>query len=139
MFLFLLAHTALAGDEGAARAAVAARAEVQAYVAGIRNAEAKYDAEHDGYLSAGGGARAYGELSTTPHAWVGGERWNRLGWAPDTKLRSAYWVTIGKSEAGAQEYIVHGIIDADGDGCAYEVIATSTVPSMVIPGTAACW
>ena len=138
MVLFLFAHTALAGNEIAAQAA-AARAEVNAYVAGIRNAEAKYDAEFDGYLAVGSGSRAYGELSTTPHVWVGGEQWSLLGWAPDKALRSAYWVTIGMNEAGAQGYVVHGIIDANGDGCAYEVVATSAVVSMVIPGTAACW
>lgn len=49
MALFLFAHTALVGSEIDAQAA-AARAEVNAYVAGIRHAEARYDAAFDGYL-----------------------------------------------------------------------------------------
>jgi hypothetical protein len=90
MVLFLFAHTALAGNEIAAHAA-AARAEVNAHVAGIRHAEAKFDAEHDGYLAVGSGSRAYGVLSTTPHVWVGGEQWSRLGWAPDKAGTAACW------------------------------------------------
>ena len=125
---------ASANDAGFMQAIVEAQGEVTRNVAEIRNASLKYNAETNTYLAAGGAVRAYGELTPTPHPWVGGERWNKLGWKPAGKLRSAYWVTTS-----GMDFTVHGVIDADGDGCAFEVVASATTEPTPVPGTLACW
>ena len=134
MLVMLIIASARANDAGFMQAIVEAQAEVRKNMKEIRATEMMYHTVNDAYLAAGGAVRAYGELTPVPHAWVGGERWNKLGWKPAGKLRSAYWVTTS-----GMDFTVHGVIDADGDGCAFEVVASATTEPTPVPGTLACW
>ncbi len=90
-------------------------------MASLATAELSYDAHFDGFLALGDAATARAELKEQPRIWKGGEAYTRIGWTPDEPLRGALWVETINGPKGPG-FIVHGIVDANGDGCVYELI-----------------
>lgn len=90
----------------------AERAEVQAHVEAIRDAELAWYKSHGNYLAVSSreAARAQGPGEAL-RPWEGGPDWDALGWAPEGTVRGAYWV-----EVNGGGFVVRGISDVDGDG-----------------------
>lgn len=51
--------------------------------------------------------------------------WSKIGWTPTKPLAGGYWVEL--TDDGAN-FIVHGVIDTDGDGQVAEFVATADKP-----------
>lgn len=116
----------------------AKRSEVNGAVDGIKNAEAKYDAEHDGYLNAAVQPRADGSLGKGQVAWVTtATDWISLGWAPDGNIRGNYLVAVTAASGSgvAETYTITGKSDVDDDGQLYTVTGTPTANATVTSGT----
>jgi type IV pilus assembly protein PilA len=115
----------------------AKRSEVNGAVDGIKNAEAKYDAEHDGYLNAAVQPRDDGALNKAQTAWVTtATDWISLGWAPDGNVRGNYVVVVTAASGTSPEtYTITGKSDVDDDSQLYVVTATPTGNAAVTSGT----
>ncbi len=115
----------------------AKRSEVNGAVDGIKNAEAKYDAEHDGYLNAAVQPRADSALSKAQVAWTTtATDWISLGWAPDGNVRGNYLVAVtAASGTTPQTYTITGKSDVDDDSQLYTVTATPDANATVTSGT----
>lgn len=105
----------------------AKRAELPGNVDGIKTAELAYDAAFDGFVPVGSEAEARRVLGKTPHAWVGGPDWERIGWSPGGPVRGGYWV-----EVGAGDFEVHALCDVDGDGEPAEYVATRSTNATLV-------
>ncbi len=94
--------------------------EVSSTVREIAATEAKYDAEHDGFIAAGTplGPKGAASLGNAYKTWNGGSTWTSLGWGAGNRVRATYWVTVPPTK---DSYVVHGAIDLNGDGCATHV------------------
>ena len=115
----------------------AKRSEVNGAVDGIKNAEAKYDAEHDGYLNAAVQPRADSALNKAQIAWnTTATDWISLGWAPDGNVRGNYLVAVtAASGTTPQSYTITGKSDVDDDSQLYTVTATPDANVAVTSGT----
>ena len=115
----------------------AKRSEVNGAVDGIKNAEAKYDAEHDGYLNALVQPRGDTLLGKAQTAWVTtATDWISLGWAPDGNVRGNYAVLVtAASGTTPQTYTITGKSDVDDDSQLYTVTATPDTNATVTSGT----
>ncbi len=109
----------------------ARRAELPGALAEIRIAEMAYEAAFDEFLALPPSPRPVEALSREAVPWPRPEAWERLGWRPDEDLRGTYWVEV--SEDGG--FVVHGMIDADGDGVPahYTVSKDETEPVQLTP------
>jgi hypothetical protein len=94
----------------------ALRAEVPVNVRAIALAERAHFAENARYVAV---PRADAKLGREPAPFAGGPEWTQLGWSPDGPLRGTYWV-----EVAGDGFVVHGAIDADGDGVPAEFTVT---------------
>ena len=115
----------------------AKRSEVNGAVDGIKNAEAKYDAEHDGYLDAAVQPRGDGVLNKAQTAWnTVAADWISLGWAPDGNVRGNYMVAVVPAAGTVpQSYVITGKSDVDDDSQVYIVTATPDTNATVTAGT----
>jgi type IV pilus assembly protein PilA len=115
----------------------AKRSEVNGAVDGIKNAEAKYDAEHDGYLNAALKPRTDAALDKSQFAWdATAADWLSIGWMPDGSVRGNYLVVVtGASGSTLQTYTITGKSDVDDDSLPYTVTATPDANTTVTPGT----
>ena len=115
----------------------AKRSEVNGAVDGIKNAEAKYDAEHDGYLAAATEPRDDGTLGKSQVSWdTAAAEWISLGWAPDGNIRGNYTVVLIAGGTGVPEsYTITGKSDVDDDSQLYVVTAGPSSNATVTPGT----
>jgi len=64
-------------------------------------------------------------------SWSSGSTFDKLGWGPDGNVRGTDQVEL---DPNGYDFIVHGWIDADGDGFPAHYTATKSVnPVMVTP------
>ncbi len=115
----------------------AKRSEVNGAVDGIKNAEAKYDAEHDGYLNTALKPRADSALDKQMVAWdTTATDWLSIGWTPDGNVRGNYVVVVtAASGTTPQTYTITGKSDVDDDSLLYTVTATPELNTSVTAGT----
>jgi hypothetical protein len=106
----------------------AKRSEVPANVDGIMTAELSYDAAFDTFVPAGSKAQALRSLSKEQHTFESDAGFQTIGWQPDGLVRGGYWV-----ELHGDSFVVHGIIDADGDGEYAEYVADGG-PARLVTG-----
>ena len=98
----------------------AKRAEVPANVDGIKTAQLAYDAAFDTFVHIPEPwPRPVGALGRSQVRWDPGSDFDTLGWAPDGQVRGTYWVVVH-----GDDFEVHGMIDADGDGQPAHYMAT---------------
>ncbi len=95
--------------------------EVFMNVDGIKTAQAAYMAEHGSFLPAGPHPRPVEALDPQQAEWTSGSAFDVLGWSPDGPVRGTYQVVVLPDSS---DFIVHGWIDADGDGVPAHVTAT---------------
>jgi len=104
----------------------AKRAEAPSYVDGIKTAELAYDAAFDTFVavppmvpdSSPGKAQ---------RGWPSGSAFDTLGWGPGGEVRGSYWVDVQ-----GNNFVVHGIIDVDGDGKPAHYTATKTINAVMV-------
>ena len=109
----------------------AKRAEVPSNVDGIKTAQLAYDAAFDEFVPAGPHPVRPEELDENPRSWSREEGFDTLGWGPDGDVRGTYMVEV---ERGGRDFVVHGWIDADGDGePAHYTARRSTNAALVTP------
>ena len=102
----------------------AMRAEVPSNINGIKTAQLAHDAAFDAFVPAGVWPRAVELLDEQPQPWSPGSAYEALGWAPDGQVRGTYQVEV---LPGGRDFIVHGWIDADGDGVPAHFTARKSV------------
>lgn len=111
----------------------AKRAEAFANVDGIRDAQLHYKEAFDMYVPCGSRAEAEATLRRgNPKAqrdWEVGTCWDTLGWAPDGKVRGAYWAEVSSEHEHLE---VWGIIDIDGDGEFAVSMATDSLETVLL-------
>jgi len=95
--------------------------EVRANLTGIKTAQFAHKAKHGSFLAAGPHPRSLDDLSPAPADWTPGSAFDTLGWAPDGAVRGTYQV---EAKPDSLDFIVHGWIDADGDGVPAHFTAT---------------
>jgi len=107
------------------------RAEVPSYVDGIKTAQIAYDAMYDTYIQVTSFyPRPTSQLNSQQASWPSGSSFDDLGWAPDGKVRGSYRVLSTSST----DFLVTGMIDADGDGNPAVFTATKSInTTMVTP------
>ncbi len=106
-------------------------AEVRQNVNAIKTAQAAYKASHGSFLPAGPHPRSLESLSPRPADWTSGSAFDALGWSPDGRVRGTYQVEVLPDSI---DFIVHGWIDADGDGVPAHYTATKeSVAKRVTP------
>lgn len=104
----------------------AKRSEVPANVEAIRTAELAYQAAFEEFVEVSSEREAMrSPPGRDPQDWLGGEDWERLGWAPDDPLRGVYWVELSDDDG----FVVYGRCDVDGDGEYAEYRATRDEPA----------
>ena len=115
----------------------AKRSEVNGAVDGVKNAEAKYDAEHDGYLNCATKPRADAALDKSQVAWdTTATDWLSIGWTPDGNVRGNYGVVVtAASGTTPQSFTITGKSDVDDDSLLYTVTATPDLNATVTSGT----
>jgi hypothetical protein len=105
--------------------------EVRMNLVGIKTAQFAHKASYGSFLPAGPHPRNLDDLSAAPAEWTSGSAFDTLGWAPDGAVRGTYQVEVLPDSL---DFIVHGWIDADGDGVPAHFTATrSTHPVRVTP------
>ncbi len=106
----------------------AKRAEAPAHVDGIKIAEVAYGSAFDSFVE---------QTSFVPdddpkmyqRTWPQSTNFNKLGWAPDGKVRGSYRVhTVSEAE----DFIVGGIIDIDDDDINAVYTATKTTDARLL-------
>lgn len=107
----------------------AKRSEVPSNVKGIKTAEMGYDAAFDQFVQIST-AHPVATVGKTQVDWAGGNAdFQKLGWAPDGKVRGQYSVgttAVGGSTAGG-DFTVTGICDVDGDAVPASYTATKSI------------
>ena len=106
----------------------AKRSEVPSNVKGIKTAELGYDAAFDTFVQAT--AHPTTTASKQQVDWAGGNAdFQKLGWAPDGKVRGVYTVTTTAAGGGSAggDFTVTGTCDVDGDGVIAQYTATKSV------------
>jgi len=107
--------------------------EVRANLYGIKTAQFAYEASYGSFLAVGPHPRNLDDLSMAPAEWTSGSAFDTLGWAPDGPVRGIYQVEVLPYSL---DFIVHGWIDADGDGVpAHFTVTKSTQPERVTPNS----
>ncbi len=96
--------------------------EMKENVNAIKTAQAAYKASNGAFLAAGPHPRSLAKLNPSPAEWTPGSAFDTLGWSPDGPVRGTYQVEV---LSGSLDFIVHGWIDADGDGVPAHFTATS--------------
>ncbi len=106
----------------------AKRAEIPANVDGIKTSEMGYDAAFDHFVLVD--AHPSGTVGKTQVDWSGGNnKFQKLGWQPDGKVRGKYQVST-TAVAGATpggDFIATGTCDVDGDGTTAQYTATKSI------------
>ncbi len=86
-----------------------------------------HEAAYDSYVAIKDISMLYGS-ATSASVWPS-EYTEKLGYTPDSLLVwGHYWVEVS---ADGRNFYVHGVIDADGDGCMHHVVGTQTETSVV--------
>lgn len=106
------------------------RAEVPANVAGIKTAQLAYDAAFDTFVPVPQPhPRPAERLDAEAVDWPSGSRFDTLGWSPDGPVRGTYWVEV---RPDGEDFVVHGMIDDDGDGIPAHYTATKTINALLL-------
>ena len=105
--------------------------EVTENLFGIRTAQFDHQARAGSFVAAGPHPRSIDDLSAVPAEWTPGSAFDTLGWSPDGPVQATYQVEVLRDST---DFIVHGWIDADGDGVpAHFTITKSSQPVRVTP------
>ncbi len=99
----------------------AKRSEVPGNVDGIKTTQVAYDASFDGFIALT--ASPAGTVDKTQKVWADAGGFSSLGWTPDGKVRGQYSASL----SGANDFVVTGVCDVDGDGTQANYTATKTV------------
>ena len=108
----------------------AKRSEVPSNVKGIKTSEMGYDAAFDQFLTAAQHpASLPGKVQVQ---WTSNGDFQKLGWAPDGKVRGQYKVatTLASATPGG-DFLVTGVCDVDGDATTAEYTATKSINATV--------
>lgn len=95
--------------------------EIFSNVDGIKTAQAAYMAEHGSFLPTEPHPRPVEDLDPKQAEWTSGSAFDELGWSPDGPVRGTYQVVVLPDSS---DFVVHGWIDADGDGVPAHITAT---------------
>jgi type IV pilus assembly protein PilA len=109
----------------------AKRSEVPSNVKGMKTTEMGYDAAFDTFLVAAQHPTTLpGKVQVD---WTGGNAdFQKLGWAPDGKVRGQYTVaTTTAATTPGGDFKVTGVCDVDGDATTAEYTATKSVNASV--------
>ena len=99
-------------------------------IAAIRTAEESYLAEFGAYVASAVNPTA-GVPGSQKASFDTGGGFDTLGWSPNGPVQATYQVEV---LGGSTDFIVHGWIDADGDGVpAHFTITKSSQPVRVTP------
>jgi hypothetical protein len=105
--------------------------EVTANLFGIKTAQFAHKASSGSFVPAGPHPRNLDDLTTAHTEWTSGSAFDTLGWAPNGPVQGTYQVEVFPDSL---DFIVHGWIDADGDGVpAHFIVTKSTHPVRVTP------
>jgi hypothetical protein len=96
--------------------------EVKPNLNGIRAAQIAHRAVHGSYVEVLEPVPRPAEaLNNQQVDWPEGSAFDQLDWAPVGRVAGTYWVELGQ---GGDSFVVHGLIDADGDGTPAHFTAT---------------
>ncbi len=88
--------------------------EVKPNLNSIRAAQIAHRAVHGSYVEVTTPVpRTEAELDTKTMPWPKGTNFDNLDWAPIGNVAGIYWIELTN---GGEGFVVHGLIDADGDG-----------------------
>lgn len=96
-------------------------AEAAVNVAAIRQAELDWIRRKGSPLAAGPAPVPVTDLAKFQRDWTPGTAFDSLGWAPEGQVRGTYEVRV--TDDGF-DFVVHGWLDADGDGVPVHFTAT---------------